>query len=414
MAPTPRPPGGQLAIQSKRNQPSSLLRKRCDQRFAKLLQDYHETDGHAVEWAIIFESGRDNKLLLISVFGEDDVFPIRWAGDGESEDEAEAEIEAQAKLAEAEAEKAKEDEGKKLNKRETSKLKRAAREKLEEASRVAEEIEARKDEESSELPTNEEVTEAQELPIFTATQSYDIESVSEDEDVPEQKADPTTKTDSKARKIPSSFKEIRKEKKKTYKEDYAVVGTIMEGKVEWMCDDSQYEGFQDKTTYFNKDGSALVHGVRFHDRITNREIAAWAEFEKMKDKEHEVFLAQEKVKKVSKKARQKAGLPAEHSDIEEDDAAVRKREKAKAKRVKQKQKRDLAMEREAEEMRAEDEARKAATQAWYEQQTGEAIKDGDEIKEVDQTTPEGALAVQQAKERGYTLFAKPKLNGPGT
>lgn len=73
-----------LAIHQNRHIPDTLLKKRCEDRFAQELHDYAEEEGHRVEWALIFESGRQNKMLLVSVYGWHDVFPVRYRGDGES------------------------------------------------------------------------------------------------------------------------------------------------------------------------------------------------------------------------------------------------------------------------------------------------------------------------------------------
>jgi hypothetical protein len=153
--------------------------------------------------------------------------------------------------------------------------------------------------------------ENEDEPLFTATETYKIMGSSEDEDSDEntrtpdkkQTAAPNDASDGSKNTTQSSKKQL---KKRTGTETYEVVGTIMEGKVEWFCHDDQYEGFEDFTTYFNKDGLSMVHGVRFQDRIKERQLAALAELEKVREMEYETFLAEKNAKKAVKKARQRA------------------------------------------------------------------------------------------------------------
>jgi hypothetical protein len=82
----------------------------------------------------------------------------------------------------------------------------------------------------------------------------------------------------------------RKNKKK-HTEIYEGVGTIQDGELEWIC--------EDETTYFRRDGLSMVHGVRFHDRIRQRELAELKEL-------NDMLIAERNEKKAAKQERQKA------------------------------------------------------------------------------------------------------------
>lgn len=323
-----------LAIHPQRNVPSSLLKKRCHEKFAQVLHEYEEEEGHAVDWAIIFESGRDNKMLLISIYGEHDPYPIEWTddvilvdsegkvegggkggtngGNENSQGDNKGEVRDQSHVEKS----SRDDEtksgasGGKQWKQRTGDKSVGSKKKNK---KNDDEKQSKKNKKNDDDKGQTELKdgENEDEPLFTATETYKIMGSSEDEDsdentrIPDKKqtAAPNDASDGSKNITQSSKKQM---KKRTGTETYEVVGTIMEGKVEWFCHDDQYDGFEDFTIYFNKDGLSMVHGVRFHDRIKERQLAALAELEKLREMEYETVIAEKNAKKAVKKARQRA------------------------------------------------------------------------------------------------------------
>lgn len=94
------------------------------------------------------------------------------------------------------------------------------------------------------------------------------------------------------------------------------------------------------------------------------------------------------------------------AEKEDSDAAAHKRDKTKAKRSRQR----LTRERKAEEAQVIQEICEVATGEYIKQRMGEVSRsEGGEPKVliIDPNTPEGAMAVAQAKKLGYPTFSAP-------
>lgn len=208
-------------------------------------------------------------MLLITVYGWHDAFPVRHRGDGNSdlEEEADEVIEDEKEKTKKGGKKGKKGDGKEDH---DEKAKPLSEEEIAQMKEAIKEERKKKEDEA----------------IFVMTETYKIANVLVDESIPNQK-NTAAETDASAT--------ASKKEEKLLTESYNVVGLIMDSEVEWMCDDEQYEGYEDMTTYFDKDGYSMVDGVRFKDLIRDRKMKVKAE-----------KLAAKRAKKVVKKARQKA------------------------------------------------------------------------------------------------------------
>lgn len=244
-------------------------------------------------------------MLLISVLGEHDPFPFcRTVGCG-SEVDVEDEIEAEAgtepqsennlqaeesigggnsELYRGDCKEAKQDPRAKLEGNDGNKPKRDTAARLDSS---------KKDEA---------------IPIPAITETYTIMSSSDGEEIPEKNQITNTNDESVLSEATSDPRKNKKQPRKRYTgtETYPIVATIMDGKLEWMCDDPKYDGYDDMTTYFKKDGLSMVDGITFHDRIKERKRAAVAELVKAREAEEQRILAKKNAWKAEKKARKKA------------------------------------------------------------------------------------------------------------
>lgn len=236
------------------------MKKRCKETFAQILKEYEEGEGHSIEWAIITESGRNNKVLLITVLGEHDPFPFRRRND-DSEGESEGKSEVKVQSADG-------NQGERSKGSADQEVHAGADGTKSGKIRMARKNESKKEEEEI-------------IPIPTIAETYGIPS------------DENNNGDEQGNEA------------QIYIEEYPVVGTIIKGELEWMCDDPGYAGYEDKTTYFNKDGLSMVDGVLFFDRITHRKNDVLAELARGREAEELASIAERNAKKAAKKARQK-------------------------------------------------------------------------------------------------------------